>query len=208
MHGKRLAIGCVAALALPIVGSLLAGELRQLHVAAGEAPLCRTGVSLGRMSIVTTTAWRADQKEPDWRYALWTSALRKSGGVSCASSISSGLSDPGLTDGSAIASAGATGDVIDTVVLIRSYEAGPNLQFGLFPPHWLGWTEAEFGVRALEVSSGALLYDAHVRLARGGLFALRGEAAVRRDAFDALELVLGAELMSEDARLGVSGGLR
>jgi hypothetical protein len=194
----------MAALALPIVGSLLAGEQRQLHVAAGEAPLCRTGVSLGRMMIVTTTAWRADQKEPEWRSALWMSTLRNSGGVSCASSISRAWSDPDQTDGSVIASAGATGDVIDTVVLIRSYEAGPNLQFGLFPPHWLGWTEAEFGVRALEVSSGALLYDAHVRLARGGLFALRGEAAVRRDAFDALELVLGAELMSEDARLSVS----
>jgi hypothetical protein len=46
---RRVLVTLAALLALPLVGTLSPGERSQLHVAAGEAPLCREAVA-GLMS--------------------------------------------------------------------------------------------------------------------------------------------------------------
>jgi hypothetical protein len=103
----RVLIVAAGLVALPLLGSLFVSEQSQLHVAAGEPPLCRKGVSLGRAVLGARST--------------------------CAARPSS--------------------------------------------------TTRTSGSRA------------------AAQFALRGEAALERDAFDALERLLGAELMSDDARL-------
>lgn len=176
MRWRRVGRVVGALLALPLAGSLFASEQRQLHVAVGEAPLCRDSVALGRTAIATEFVWRADQKEPALREAIVTNALREA--VAHAPCL-----------------AGASfGDVAaaETRVVVRVYEVGPVLLVGLLPPHWLGFSEIELAVTAHAVVSPRVpLYDAHLRIARGGLFALRGLAAARQDAADAFALLLG-----------------
>jgi hypothetical protein len=167
MWGRRALIAVAALLALPLAGTLFASEHRQLHVAAGAAPLCRDGVSLGSTEITTEFVWRA---------AIVANALREA--VARA---------PCLADATWEGSASAA-----TRIVVRVYEAGPVLLVGLLPPHWLGFSEVELAVTAHDLRApGAPLYDAHLRLARGGLFALRGTPAVERDAGDAFALLLG-----------------
>lgn len=175
-RARRLLTAAAVLAALPVAGTLLPGEQRQLHVAAGEAPLCRSTESLGRTAVVTEFVWRADQKERAQREALVADALRRTlAQLPCFA-----------------AGAPAEGEPPDTRILVRVYEAGPVLSIGILPPHWLGGSEVELAVTAIDMHSNlAVRYDAHLRLARGGLFALRGTGDVERDVAEALALLLG-----------------
>lgn len=175
-RARRAGAAIAALLALPLAGTLFVSEQRQLHVAAGEVPLCRDGVALGRVAVATEFAWRGDQKEPARREAMVTRALRDA--VAAA---------PCLASASFDARAGA-----ETLLRVRVYEAGPLLTVGLLPPHWLGFSEVSLAVEARDLrAGGATRFDAQLRIARGGLFALRGSAAVERDLADAFALLLG-----------------
>jgi len=169
--GFLLATAVALANALPL-------EIVQQHLAAGEAPLCGAGVSLGALRVTPEFAWRADQKERPRREEIALRALRAE------------LAELPCARGFAFAGEADAASAPDTELSIRLHELGPSFVVTLLPPQWLGWSEVDATLRATRVTDGAVLLDAHVTRRRGGPFALRGEAPLESELRAALAPLL------------------
>ena len=131
------------------------------------------------MRVAAEFAWRADQKEPALREAIAARALRASfADLPCARAVE--FAD----DAAELAG-------VDTLVVVRVHELGPNLIATLIPPQWIGWTEVDVLVRAVRPADGAVLLDAHASREQGGPFVLRGIAPLEAELVAALAPLIG-----------------
>lgn len=158
---------------------------------AGLPPLCKPGVSLGKVAVVPLTHWRADQKEPAVREAIAQAAINKAfKQVPCAQSVSVSAIKPDTDGETALAAARASG--ADTAVQVRIEELGPIALISI-PAVWSTWSDVKFNLKAVHLGSGETLLDIARHRKVGGAFNVRGLAPLQGELETGLrDLILAA----------------
>lgn len=155
-----------------------------------QAPLCASGVSLGKVVIAPLTRWRADQKEPEVREAIALKAIEAvAPAIACASSVKVLGIAADARSAQALATAKAGG--ANTALLIRIDELGP-IAILSFPALWSTWSDVKFTLDAVDVQSGTTLRSVPHRRQKGGAFEARGLDPLQAEMEAALkDVILG-----------------
>ena len=156
--------------------------------AIGASPLCAPGVSLGKVVIAPLTRWRADQKEPQVREAIAQKAIEAvAPALSCAASVEvlSIAADAQAAESIAAAKAAAA----QTALLIRINELGPVTIIS-FPALWSTYSDVQFTLDAIDVTTGETLRSIPHQRRKGGAFEVRGLDPLQGEMEQALKDVL------------------
>ena len=158
--------------------------------ATGASPLCAPGVSLGKVVIAPLTRWRADQKEPQVREAIAQKAIEAvAPALSCAASVEVLSISADAQAAESIASAKAGG--AQTALLIRINELGPVTIIS-FPALWSTYSDVQFTLDAIDVTTGETLRSIPHQRRKGGAFEVRGLDPLQGEMEQALkDVILG-----------------
>jgi hypothetical protein len=157
----------------------------------GSAPLCKPGVSLGKVAVTPLTHWRPDQKEPAVREAIAQAAIEAAvKTMPCAQSVTVSPISADTQADAALAAARAGG--ADTAIQIRVQELGPIAILSL-PVLWSTWSDVKFEFKAVSLATNQTLFDIDRRRTVGGAFNVRGLGPLQAEMETALaDLIVGA----------------
>lgn len=155
---------------------------------AAEAPLCASGVQLGKVVVAPLTRWRPDQKEPAVREAIAQRAIAAVlPATPCATSVR--ILPVAANAQADVALATAKSEGASTLVLVRIDELGPVMTVS-FPALWSTWSDVKFTLEAVDVKTGASLRSIPHHRQKGGAFESRGLEPLQGEMEQALRDVI------------------
>ena len=161
----------------------------------GNGKICN-GKKLGKVAVLPEAAWRSDQKEPKTRERMAMDEIEKSflafpcGSISSTQGIREFSNWSSKPESELLAQFLAEG--IDTIIMVRVEELTPRIQITFSLPFlWGGSSEADFRLRVLSTSTGAVLNDMRVKRLNGGPFNVRPAEWSRAELNSALTEVIG-----------------
>ncbi len=165
------------------------------YKAVGNGKICN-GKNLGNVVVLPEAAWRSDQKEPNIRERMAMDEIEKSFWPFPCGSISSSQGIRGFSNWSSKPEsellAQFLSEGINTIIMIRVEELTPRIQFTFSLPFlWGGSNEADFRLKVLSTSTGAVLNDMRVKRVTGGPFNVRPAVWSRAELNLALKEVIG-----------------
>jgi hypothetical protein len=161
----------------------------------GNGKICN-GKNLGKVAVLPEAAWRPDQKEPETRERMAMDEIKKSFQVFPCGIISSTQGVRKFSNWSSEPESELLtqflSEDIDTVIMIRVEELTPRIQVTFSLPFlWGGSSEADFRLRVLSTSTGAVLNDMRVKRLTGGPFNIRPAEWSRAELNSALTEAIG-----------------
>lgn len=157
-----------------------------------QKPLCDAGNQSASVSVLWSTNWRPDQKEPQLREAAALRGIEKYfKAQSCIQTlaihhIALPQQHEHLSDATILAMARETGDQPDKVIFLVVHELGPKLIIGL-PTLIEGGTEVVLEARVTDPKSATSLANIRTQWQKGGPFYIKGVKTLDAD----MQTVLG-----------------
>ncbi|MBU0482452.1 MAG: hypothetical protein KKG47_15270 [Proteobacteria bacterium] len=168
--------------------------IRTTHHSVGlQPPLCEEKTSQINAAVFWNTVWRQDQKEPQIREEMLSTALERFfAGTGCYRAQNlirqiNGRSALLATDTEILSVADSSG--ADKAIVIKFMEAGPNLILYLSPILWQTRNEIRMNVRIIDVKSRTIEADISTHRFRGGPFTMIGADSLPLDITGSLQEV-------------------